>query len=117
MTSRIRRHFQKPSVVIAVMLTLIVGGLVAGLIANRAQAGSLAGTAADLGESLQVEGLYKVIFSNEGLYSIWPAAEKNPFGWKNEGFTGTEQECEAYLAALHGNEKASVSLNLADAPH
>ena len=40
---------------------------------------------------------YKVVVSEAGLYSIWPADRENAFGWQDAGKTGTADEAFAYL--------------------
>lgn len=42
---------------------------------------------------MSVQLLYKTLINNEGQYSIWPAEEKNAYGWKDAGFEGTLEEC------------------------
>ena len=37
--------------------------------------------------------IYKVVLNHEEQYSIWPADRENALGWKDEGTTGTKQEC------------------------
>jgi MbtH protein len=37
--------------------------------------------------------------NDEEQYSIWPAERDLPPGWRREGFTGTEDECLAYIDA------------------
>jgi MbtH protein len=38
-----------------------------------------------------------VVVNLEEQYSIWPADTEPPAGWRREGFTGTEDECLAYI--------------------
>jgi MbtH protein len=40
---------------------------------------------------------YAVVVNDEGQYSIWPAGRDLPAGWRADGFTGTEDECLAYI--------------------
>ena len=40
---------------------------------------------------------YLVVLNDEEQYSIWPADRDIPPGWRAEGFTGTEDECLAYI--------------------
>jgi MbtH protein len=40
---------------------------------------------------------YKVVVNHEEQYSIWPAADANAPGWKDEGKSGTKAECLAYI--------------------
>jgi len=44
-------------------------------------------------ESLQ----YAVVVNDEEQYSIWQAGRDLPAGWRPDGFTGTEDECLAYI--------------------
>lgn len=37
--------------------------------------------------------IYKVVLNHEEQYSIWPADRENALGWRDEGTTGTKQEC------------------------
>jgi MbtH protein len=41
--------------------------------------------------------LHSVVINDEEQYSIWPAERDLPAGWRREGFTGTEDECLAYI--------------------
>ncbi len=38
-----------------------------------------------------------VVVNDEGQYSIWSADREAPAGWTRDGFTGTEDECLAYI--------------------
>lgn len=40
---------------------------------------------------------YAVVVNDERQYSIWPADRQRPTGWSDEGHTGTEEECLAYI--------------------
>jgi len=40
---------------------------------------------------------HMVVVNDEAQYSIWPAERDLPAGWRHEGFTGTEEECLAYI--------------------
>lgn len=37
--------------------------------------------------------VYKVVLNHEEQYSIWPIDRENPAGWRDEGVSGTKQEC------------------------
>ncbi len=37
--------------------------------------------------------IYKVVVNHEEQYSIWPADRENAPGWRDEGLSGTKQEC------------------------
>lgn len=41
--------------------------------------------------------IYKVVLNHEEQYSIWPADRENALGWRDEGTTGTKQECLARI--------------------
>ena len=43
------------------------------------------------------EMLYKVVVNHEEQYSIWPADQENPLGWKETGKSGTKEECLAFI--------------------
>ena len=40
---------------------------------------------------------YKVVLSDEELYSVWPVDYENPLGWKNVGVTGSMEKCLDYI--------------------
>lgn len=40
---------------------------------------------------------YKVVLNHEEQYSIWPAGRENAAGWRDEGTTGTREECLAHI--------------------
>jgi MbtH protein len=40
---------------------------------------------------------YAVVINDEEQYSIWSAGRDLPAGWRRDGFTGTEDECLAYI--------------------
>lgn len=40
---------------------------------------------------------YAVVVNDEEQYSIWQAGRDLPAGWHTDGFTGTEDECLAYI--------------------
>ena len=42
--------------------------------------------------------LYKVVVNHEEQYSIWPADQENPLGWKETGKSGTKEECLAFIS-------------------
>ena len=41
--------------------------------------------------------VYKVVLNHEEQYSIWPAHKDNPNGWKDDGKSGTKEECLAHI--------------------
>lgn len=36
---------------------------------------------------------YRVVLNHEEQYSIWPVGRENAAGWRDEGFTGSKDEC------------------------
>ena len=45
----------------------------------------------------QKSRMHAVVVNGEEQYSIWPADREVPAGWNRDGFTGTEDECLAYI--------------------
>lgn len=45
----------------------------------------------------QVTRPHSVVVNDEEQYSIWPVGRELPAGWRADGFTGTEEECLAYI--------------------
>jgi MbtH protein len=43
------------------------------------------------------EFTYKVVLNHEEQYSIWPADQENPAGWRDEGFRGPKDACLARI--------------------
>ena len=43
---------------------------------------------------------YKVVVNDEEQYSIWPADRENALGWKDEGNTGTREECLEHIGKV-----------------
>lgn len=41
--------------------------------------------------------VYKVVVNHEEQYSLWPAEQENPSGWRDAGKQGSKQECLAYV--------------------
>lgn len=41
--------------------------------------------------------LYKVVVNHEEQYSIWPQDRECPLGWREEGKSGTKQECLEHI--------------------
>ncbi|MFF3096048.1 MbtH family protein [Streptomyces cyaneofuscatus] len=41
--------------------------------------------------------VYKVVVNHEEQYSIWPDGRENALGWKDEGTSGTKQECMDHI--------------------
>jgi MbtH protein len=43
---------------------------------------------------------YDVVVNHEEQYSIWPADQSLPAGWKREGVTGSKDECLAHIETV-----------------
>lgn len=43
------------------------------------------------------EARYKVVVNHEEQYSIWPEWRELPPGWREEGKSGTKEECLAHI--------------------
>ena len=41
--------------------------------------------------------VFKVIINHEEQYLIWPADREIAAGWKDAGYQGSKQECQAYI--------------------
>ena len=41
--------------------------------------------------------IYKVVINHEEQYSIWPADRENALGWRDEGTTGSKEECLEHI--------------------
>ncbi len=41
--------------------------------------------------------IYKVVVNQEEQYSIWPADRENAIGWRDQGPTGSKEECLDYI--------------------
>jgi len=48
-------------------------------------------------EDREESTLYKVVLNDEEQYSIWPAAQDNPLGWRDAGKNGSKEECLAHI--------------------
>jgi MbtH protein len=44
--------------------------------------------------------LYQVIISEEERYSLWPAEQPLPAGWRALGFQGLEKDCMRHIDAV-----------------
>ncbi|WP_436494692.1 MbtH family protein [Actinokineospora sp. HUAS TT18] len=40
---------------------------------------------------------YKVVVNDEEQYSIWPLDKENAPGWRDEGTSGSKEECLAHI--------------------
>jgi MbtH protein len=43
---------------------------------------------------------FKVVLNHEEQYSIWPAGRENAPGWRDEGTTGSREECLAHIEVI-----------------
>ncbi len=43
---------------------------------------------------------HAVVVNDEEQYSVWPVGRDLPSGWREDGFTGTEDECLAHIAEV-----------------
>jgi MbtH protein len=43
---------------------------------------------------------YRVVRNDEDQYSLWAETRPTPAGWHDAGFTGSRQECLAYVEAV-----------------
>ena len=50
---------------------------------------------------------YKVVINHEEQYSIIPAPQAIPRGWREVGRTGSKQECLAYIEEVWTDMKPS----------
>jgi len=41
--------------------------------------------------------IYRVVVNHEEQYSIWPADQEIPLGWRDVDKSGTKAECLAYI--------------------
>ena len=46
------------------------------------------------------DALYTVVINEEKQYSMWPAGEEIPAGWKDADKTGKKQECLEFIAEV-----------------
>jgi MbtH protein len=40
---------------------------------------------------------YRVVVNHEEQYSIWPAGQDLPDGWRADGFSGGKEDCLAHI--------------------
>ena len=45
----------------------------------------------------QAEYLYTVVINHEAQYSIWPAGQTIPNGWRSVGQPGSKEACLVYI--------------------
>jgi MbtH protein len=46
------------------------------------------------------EAQFQVVLNHEEQYSVWPADEPPPAGWRPEGTTGSRQACLAHIDSV-----------------
>lgn len=46
------------------------------------------------------EPLFKVVRNAQGQHSIWPADRADAPGWRDEGTTGSREECLAHIGRV-----------------
>ncbi len=46
---------------------------------------------------IQAEYLFTVVINQEKQYSIWPAGQTIPNGWRSVGHLGSKEACLAYI--------------------
>jgi MbtH protein len=51
-------------------------------------------------ESSEAEIRYQVVVNDEEQYSIWPAYDEAPRGWRDVGVVGTREECLAHIETV-----------------
>ena len=44
--------------------------------------------------------MYKVVVNDEEQYSIWPAERENAAGWRDEGTSGSREECLSHIESV-----------------
>jgi MbtH protein len=67
-------------------------------------------------EDAETTPTYKVVVSDEEQYSIWPADRENAPGWRDEGTTGTREECLAHVEEVWTDMRpASLRRGMAEA--
>lgn len=50
-----------------------------------------------MSEILSIADTWRVVINLEDQYSIWPIKKEIPYGWSEEGKTGTKGECLAHI--------------------
>jgi MbtH protein len=55
-------------------------------------------TTAPSANNLSIDGnLFIVLMNSKNEYSLWPADKGIPEGWKNANYSGSKDECKAYI--------------------
>ena len=52
---------------------------------------------------------HAVVVNDEKQYSVWPVGRDLPVGWHVDGFTGTEEECLAYIDQVLDRHAAGIA--------
>ncbi|MBB1159211.1 MULTISPECIES: MbtH family protein [Amycolatopsis] len=55
---------------------------------------------------------FRVVVNDEEQYSIWPSGRDLPAGWRDEGRTGSEEDCLAHIDEIW-TDLRPLSLRLA----
>ena len=50
-----------------------------------------------MSESTPPAEQYVVVLNHEEQYSIWPKGKEIPNGWREDGCSGTKEECLAHI--------------------
>ena len=51
-------------------------------------------------ETSDTDIIYKVVVNHEEQYSIWPAERDTPPGWRDDGKSGTKEECLTHIESV-----------------
>jgi MbtH protein len=54
----------------------------------------------------RADALYAVVVNHEGQHAIWPVNRTLPNGWTATGWTGSREECLAYLQVVGSDSPA-----------
>lgn len=76
------------------------GTRVAGIKFTALGPGDVGPEATEAGGEAEDDTVWAVVVNEEEQYSIWPAGEELPPGWKAEGKTGTQSECVDHIAEV-----------------
>ena len=49
---------------------------------------------------MAAEQTFQVVVNDEDQYSIWPAEQEPPAGWRPAGFRGVKDDCLAHVEAV-----------------
>lgn len=50
-----------------------------------------------MSETVQDARPYRVVLNEEEQYSVWPLDRPVPAGWREDGVSGTKEECLAHI--------------------